>query len=198
MDKWLRISLQLCLYGFFNGIQPSTQFNFRILNEFRGLPKSEVSSFFYVQLIYWRFGLGLLAFLFTDISRYKPSIIISSLSALIGFTTMRCTTERNFLYVCGWLILFWHRIVRILNTKWVTAFYLQVTAFSFALSLATDLAYFTYIYAKVDRDHYQQVTSNSRCAVLVGRCLGALTGQLFVIYSVIKVEDLIYLSIASE
>lgn len=101
MDKWLRISLQLCLYGFFNGIQPSTQFNFRILNEFRGLPKSEVSSFFYVQLIYWRFGLGLLAFLFTDISRYKPSIIISSLSALIGFTTMRCTTERNLLYVCG-------------------------------------------------------------------------------------------------
>ena len=32
--------------------------------------------------------------------------------------------------------------------------------------MATEIAYYTYIYAKVDREHYPKVTSHTRASVL--------------------------------
>lgn len=99
MKEWLKISLQLCLFGFFNGIQPSTHFTFKILTDFRGLASDEANSFFYAQISYWRVAIGFFAFLLTDLLRYKPIIILSALSGIAAFVTLRCTSEVNFLYV---------------------------------------------------------------------------------------------------
>lgn len=60
------------------------------------------------------------------------------------------------------------------------------------------MAYFTYIYAKVDKEHYQQVTSNSRSAVLFGRCTGAFLSQFLMMYELVTVDKLLYISLASE
>lgn len=67
-----------------------------------------------------------------------------------------------------------------------------------SISSASSVAYYTYIYAKVGRDRYQKATSNTRSASLIGRCCGAVLGQLLMIYKVIPVQDLIYISITSE
>lgn len=69
---------------------------------------------------------------------------------------------------------------------------------SMGLAIASDIAYFTYIYAKVSKDRYQQVTSNSRSAALLGRCTGAVMSQFFMIYGVMNPKELIYISLGSE
>lgn len=64
--------------------------------------------------------------------------------------------------------------------------------------MATEVAYYTYIYAKVDREHYQQVTSNSRSAILFGRFSGSVLAQLFVEFDVMNLKELNYISFGSE
>lgn len=64
--------------------------------------------------------------------------------------------------------------------------------------MASEVAYMTYIYAKVDEEHYQQVTSNTRSALLFGRCAGALLSQFLMMYNVMNPLELIYISFGSE
>lgn len=74
----------------------------------------------------------------------------------------------------------------------------QATTFSSTVASAAEIAYFTYIYAKVDRERYQQVTSNSRSACLFGRSTGAMMSQFFMMYGVMNAQELIYISLGSE
>lgn len=60
---------------------------------------------------------------------------------------------------------------------------------------AAEVAYFVYIYAKVDRCHYQQVTSHTRTAVLMGQFFGDVLGQLLVSLNWMDVRELNYLSL---
>ena len=64
--------------------------------------------------------------------------------------------------------------------------------------MATEVAYYTYIYAKVERKHYQQVTSNSRSAILFGRFSASIMAQLFIEFGVMNAAELNYISFGSE
>lgn len=75
---------------------------------------------------------------------------------------------------------------------------LQASQFFYGLFMATEVAYYTYIYAKVDREHYQQVTSNSRSAILFGRFSASVLAQLFIQYNVLNAAELNYISFGSE
>lgn len=50
--------------------------------------------------------------------------------------------------------------------------------FCFGTVLSTEVAYYTYIYTKVGKEHYQAVTSYMRTSSLLGRCIGCFLGQL--------------------
>lgn len=63
---------------------------------------------------------------------------------------------------------------------------------------ATEIAYFTYIYAKVDRQHYQQVTSHTRAAVFCGRFVAASLAQLLVYYKLMNYRELNYITLAGK
>lgn len=43
---------------------------------------------------------------------------------------------------------------------------LQVLEVVYGTYLATEIAYFSYIYAKVNREHYAKVTSHTRASIL--------------------------------
>lgn len=60
--------------------------------------------------------------------------------------------------------------------------------------MATEVAYYTYIYAKVHRDRYQVVTGFTKSAILAGRFSAAVASQLFVSFKVLSLRDLNYLS----
>lgn len=62
--------------------------------------------------------------------------------------------------------------------------------------MAAEVAYYTYIYAKVPTEFYQQVTSHTRAAILTGRALSAILGQFLVSFHVMDYMQLNYISLA--
>jgi thiamine transporter 2/3 len=50
----------------------------------------------------------------------------------------------------------------------------------YGLFLATDVAYFTYIYSKVDKSHYQEVTGHTWAAFLFGKAFSAFISQILI------------------
>lgn len=64
--------------------------------------------------------------------------------------------------------------------------------------MAAEVAYYTYIYAKVDRSKYQLVTSHTRSAILAGRFLGSVIAQSTVSYGWLNYRQLNYLSLGCK
>lgn len=56
--------------------------------------------------------------------------------------------------------------------------------------MATEVGYYTYIYAKVDKKHYLKTTSQTRAAVLSGRFAAASMGQILVFTKLADYRDL--------
>lgn len=64
--------------------------------------------------------------------------------------------------------------------------------------MATEVAYYTYIYAKVERDKYQQVTGFTKAAVLCARFLAGVVAQLLVSFHLMDLRQLNYISLGCE
>lgn len=64
-----------------------------------------------------------------------------------------------------------------------------------SISSSTDIAYLTYLYANVDRQHYRQVTSYTHSAMHTGKFLAGLCGQLLLSYQVMGLDKINYLSL---
>lgn len=63
---------------------------------------------------------------------------------------------------------------------------------------ATEVAYFAYIYAKVDRQHYLKVSSHTRAAIFVSHFIASTTSQLLISYQVMDYRQLNYISLSSQ
>lgn len=50
----------------------------------------------------------------------------------------------------------------------------------YGLFTACEVAYYSYIYAKVDRTHYQEVTGYTRSAYLLGRSVSGIISQTLI------------------
>lgn len=99
MELWLKISLLLCLVGYFKGMVPSDHFMFQYMTDFREVPSETLTSFFYPQLWYWTAGLSIFFLLITDMLRYKPVLILGILAGISYYATMRWTLGKNALIV---------------------------------------------------------------------------------------------------
>ncbi|CAL4077131.1 unnamed protein product, partial [Meganyctiphanes norvegica] len=95
-------------------------------------------------------SLLIVVFLVTDLLRYKPIIVFE-----------------GFGYIISWTLLLWARGVPAM----------QAMEFMFGVATSTEVAYYTYIYAKVSQEYYQRVTSYTRTAILVGRFASGLLAQ---------------------
>ena len=65
----------------------------------------------------------------------------------------------------------------------------------YGIACSTEVAYFTYIYAKVGKEHYKKVTSYTYSAILAGRFLGGLFAQILVSYELMNYFELNYISL---
>lgn len=63
---------------------------------------------------------------------------------------------------------------------------------------ACEVAYFTYIYAKVDKEYYQQVTSHTRGAILAGRSISGILGQLLISFKWMDYRQLNYITLGGK
>ena len=65
----------------------------------------------------------------------------------------------------------------------------------YGLACSTEVAYFTYIYAKVDRDKYKKVTSYTYSAIFFGRFFAGVAAQALVSYNLMDYLELNYISL---
>lgn len=63
---------------------------------------------------------------------------------------------------------------------------------------ACEVAYYTYVYSKVDKKYYKIVSSHMKMACLIGRLLSSLLAQTLIDNHILTVPHLNYLTLASE
>lgn len=61
-----------------------------------------------------------------------------------------------------------------------------------------EVAYFAYIYAKVSKDHFLEVSSHTRAALLAGRFSSGVLSQTLLYFKVMDVRTLNYLTFAAQ
>lgn len=171
MESWAKATLLLCLYGFFKEMKPSEPF----LTPYLKAPPMSLTEEQLDNQIYpfWTYAYLItlfLVFLITDLLRYKPVIIVEGLA-----------------YLVTRILLIWARGVLAMQ-------FMQVV---YGVATGAEVAYYSYIYAVVDRDHYQLVTSYTRAAVLVGRMISGVVGQILISLNVTNYLALNYISLGS-
>lgn len=75
---------------------------------------------------------------------------------------------------------------------------MQVLEVFYGLFMAGEVAYYTYIYAKVDKEHFQEVTSFTRSAYLVGRALSGIVSQIIVYFNLTSYMGLQWLTVGGR
>ncbi|KAG4067547.1 hypothetical protein HA402_005319 [Bradysia odoriphaga] len=172
MELWLRTSLLLCAFGFFRELRPSEPFVTEFLSgDWRNITVDQVYREIYPWGTYSYLSLLVVVFLITDMLRYKIIIIAS---AGVGIVL--------------WSLLLW-------TTSIQAIICVQVC---YGFFMASEVAYYTYMYAKVDKEKYQLVTGHTRSAILAGRFLSAVLAQLLISYSLMDVRELNYISFGSQ
>lgn len=172
MQTWLRISLLLCTFGFFREMRPSEPFVVEYLTgPDRNVTSDELNRQIYPFGTYSVLIQLILVFLVTDILRYKPIIILSALAGIVLFA-----------------ILLWT------HTLWE----LLIGQVFFGTFMASEVAYYTYIYAKVEKTHYQIVSGHTRSAILCGKFLGGVLAQILISTDSLNYRGLHYLSFGSQ
>ncbi|XP_034665942.1 thiamine transporter 1 [Drosophila subobscura] len=172
MKEWLKISCLLCVFGCVREIRPSepyvTEF---LLGPWRNITETQLTHDVYPVGTYSYLVQLVFVFLITDFLRYKPLIIT------IGATG-----------VIIWSMLIW-------TTSLLS---LQILEFFYGTYMAAEVAYFTYIYAKVDKKYYPRVTSHTRAAMFVGKLVSGITSQVMINLELMNYKELNYITLATQ
>ncbi|XP_055587458.1 thiamine transporter 1-like [Uranotaenia lowii] len=172
MERWKQISLILCILGFLKEFRPSEPFVFQFLTgPSHNLTVDQVVQDVFPIGTYSYVAQLVVVFLVTDYFRYKPIIVLAGLAGTVV-----------------WCMFVWTRSLRAL----------QVMEIFYGTYMAADIAYWTYIYAKVDKKYYQKVTSHIRSATQAGRFLAATTSQAVIYFQLTGYLGLNVISLAAQ
>ncbi|XP_017083877.1 thiamine transporter 2 [Drosophila eugracilis] len=172
MESWLKISCVLCIFGFLRELKPSEPYHAEILmGEWYHVTQDEVNRSVYPVGTYSYLALLIFVFLITDLLRYKPVIIANAITG-----------------ICIWGTLIWTTTLRGLQT--VEVFY--------GFYQAGEVAYYSYIYAKVDKQYYPRVTSHTRAAMFIGKLVAGLLAQLVIGMRWMNYKQLFYISAGTQ
>ncbi|KAK6484938.1 reduced folate transporter isoform X1 [Huso huso] len=150
--KWSVIFL--CLYGFMAQLKPGESFITPLLLSLeKNFTREEVTNEITPVLSYSYMTVLVPVFLLTDYLRYKPVLILQSLS-----------------HISIWLLL-------LLGTSLLE---MQFMEFFYGITMAARVAYSSYIFSLVTPSLYQRVASYSRTSVLLGVFTSSVLGQLCV------------------
>uniref|UniRef100_A0A0A1XPW3 Thiamine transporter 1 n=1 Tax=Zeugodacus cucurbitae TaxID=28588 RepID=A0A0A1XPW3_ZEUCU len=172
MKEWFRISCLLCICGFAREIRPSEPYVTEyLLSSRQNITQDEVSRKVYPVATYSYLATLVLIFLVTDFLRYKPLII------LMG--------------ACGTIV-----SSMLLWSTTLTA--LQILEFFYGLYMASEVAYYTYIYAKVDKQYYPKVTAHTRAAMFLGKLVAGFSSQLLINLKLMNYKSLNYITLSTQ
>ncbi|XP_062407935.1 thiamine transporter 1 [Sardina pilchardus] len=150
----------LCAYGFFTTVKPLEPFLTPYLSgPDKNLTIEQLTNQIYPVSTYSYLAVLVPVFLLTDWLRYKP-VIVFQCSALLVTTGM----------------LLWLDGVP----------QMQATQFFYGVVMASEVAYYSYIYSMVDLRHYRKATSYCRATQLLGYTVGSVLGQLLVSFGLLS------------
>lgn len=75
---------------------------------------------------------------------------------------------------------------------------MQVVQVFYGTYMAAEVAYYTYMYAKVDKSRYQIVSGHVKAALLSGRFTASLLGQLLYNFDIMDVRQLNYITLSAQ
>ena len=161
--EWLIPCILLCSFGFFKETLPSEPFLTPYLVYYKNISEEAVTNKIYPTWTYSFLVALIPVFLFTDALRYKPVIIFEGCS-----------------FIATYALLLWASGVPLM----------RLMQMFYAFATASEIAYYSYIYAAVSSEHYKQVSSYTRSAVLIGNFVAGAVGQL--LYSLVESEHVLY------
>jgi len=169
MEKWLVQSIWIAMFGFLKEFRPEDPYITQYLtNPPMNFTNQEVIQEIYPVATYTCLGLTVIMFLITDYLRYKPIVVLNAMSSFITQMLLIFTRSKT-------------------NMKIMEVFYGTMTA--------CEVAYYTYIYSKVDKKHYKVVSSHMKMACLIGRLVSALLAQILIDNHIATVSHLNYLTL---
>jgi solute carrier family 19 (thiamine transporter), member 2/3 len=171
MQEYLKISLILSTFGLLKETRPSEPFITDFIVDFKNVTAEKINQDIFPIGTYSYLAQLAIIFLVTDLLRYKPLIILLGASG-----------------VAIWSMLLW--------TSSVVS--LQIVEVIYGTYCASEIAYFSYIYAKTEKQHYQAVTSHTRAAILIGRFVAAVSAQLLTDFRIMDYRQLNYLTLISS
>nr|CAD7401272.1 unnamed protein product [Timema poppensis] len=168
MKLWVKTSMLLCLFGFLKEFRPSEPYLIQYLTgPWLNFTEEKVNQDMLPVGTYSYISCLIVILLITDILRYKPIIVLEGFTGIVVWSLFAWGKDFN------------HFIAA--EAVW-------------GLFAATEVAYFTYIYATVDRQHYQKVTSHIRAAFLLGHSLSAVVAQTLSLLGVMDAHTLTYIT----
>ncbi|VDI06820.1 solute carrier family 19 (thiamine transporter), member 2/3 [Mytilus galloprovincialis] len=168
---WKVLTFLVCLYGFLKEYRPSEAYlSAYLTGPWKNLTVEEVDNEIYPIWTYAYLLWLVPVFLLADFFRYQPMLVLE------GAT-----------YIATWSILLW--------AQGVLAF--KFMEICYGLITATEIAYYSYLFAMVSNEHYKIITSFTRAAILMGRFAAYLTGQLLVSFNVMDYKQLNIISMVS-
>ncbi|NXP05423.1 S19A1 protein, partial [Thinocorus orbignyianus] len=166
---WKLQVFYLCFYGFMTQIRPGESFiTPYLLGSDKNFTQTEVTNEIMPVLTYSYMAVLVPIFLLTDYLRYKPVLVLQSLS-----------------HISIWLLL-------VLGTSVLA---MQLMEFFYGITMAARIAYSSYIFSLVAPSRYQRMASYSRSAVLLGVFISSVLGQLCVTLGGIPLLTLNYISL---
>ncbi|XP_010018045.1 PREDICTED: folate transporter 1 [Nestor notabilis] len=159
----------LCFYGFMTQIRPGESFiTPYLLGPDKNFTQAEVTNVITPVLTYSYMAVLVPVFLLTDYLRYKPVLVLQSLS-----------------HISIWLLL-------VLGTSVLA---MQLMEFFYGITMAARIAYSSYIFSLVAPSRYQRMASYSRSAVLLGVFTSSVLGQLCITLGHVSFLTLNYVSL---
>ncbi|NWZ27425.1 S19A1 protein, partial [Asarcornis scutulata] len=168
-QRWKLQVFYLCFYGFMTQIRPGESFiTPYLLGPDKNFTREEVTNEITPVLSYSYVAVLVPIFLLTDYLRYKPVLVLQSLS-----------------HISIWLLL-------VLGTSVLA---MQLMEFFYGVTMAARIAYSSYIFSLVAPSRYQRMASYSRTAVLLGVFTSSVLGQLCVTLGGVPFLTLNYVSL---
>uniref|UniRef100_A0A1I7VLP7 Thiamine transporter 2 n=1 Tax=Loa loa TaxID=7209 RepID=A0A1I7VLP7_LOALO len=151
---WHFLTALICFYGFIKEFKIGEPYIYLYQSEALNLTREQLTNEIYPFAAY-SYLLSLIPILLlTDLTLYKPTMLLE----IVGQTIYR-----------GILVFF--------PEVWAQKLGIMV----FGTASASEIAFFSYIYSKSEKDQYQKLTSYSKAAVMSGRMISYLLAQTIIL-----------------
>ncbi|CAH2306374.1 folate transporter 1 [Pelobates cultripes] len=168
-NEWKFLLFYLCFYGFMTQLRPGESFITPfLLSPERNFTKQQVTNEITPVLSYSYMAVLVPVFLLTDYLRYKPVLILQSLS-----------------HISVWLLLLFGADV----------IAMQFMEFFYGITMAARVAYSSYIFSLVTPAKYQRAAGYSRSSILMGVFTSSVLGQLLLTFAGVPFQTLNYISL---